>query len=283
MKKFFSFCLMGVMALMMASCGDGNAPQEYTIKPAIDGCLPGLFAVSATEKVRFAKGNLQFYYDSHARSHLTFAEKQYDVVSKSDNEQMAGTTSVIAEVHMDLFGWGTGKNPKRTSTDLSQYTEYNELGANAINDGGNTENQWRTLSKKEWEYLLNTRPNAEKLFGYGMIGDVKGLILLPDGEWPLSFTSGLNLKNGALDYSVNSYTEDTWKNAIEPLGAVFLPVQGWRHGTDVVAQPTHGYYWTCSPSGDTKAYYLEFGYNTNNGIRIEATDRSWGYSVRLVH
>lgn len=28
MKKFFSFCLMGVMALMMASCGDGNDPAN---------------------------------------------------------------------------------------------------------------------------------------------------------------------------------------------------------------------------------------------------------------
>lgn len=62
---------------------------------------------------------------------------------------------------MDLFFWG-GSSKSYGAT--GSYTWGGEStsdvvnwGENAISNGGNTANQWSTLSKAEWKYLFETR------------------------------------------------------------------------------------------------------------------------------
>ena len=93
---------------------------------------------------------------------------------------------------------------------------------NQISNGGSSNHVWRVLEFSEWDYLISSRPNASSLYGYGKIGSVYGIIILPDC-WALpagcSFTGG-----GHSD--VNIYTTGQWTN-MENNGAVFLPATGY--------------------------------------------------------
>ena len=190
---------------------------------------------------------------------------------------------------IDLFGWGTsdynGKNPYMTSTDYFDYgdgcndiagTNYDWGVYNAISNGGNQAGLWRTLTRDEWYYLINTRTNASSKKDVATVNDVTGLILLPD-NWTLpeglTFTSGANG-----DFAQNTYSTADWAK-MEANGAVFLPAAGYRSGTYVVDVGTGGYYWSSSYR-NSSACYVYFGslgvgaYNVSN--------RYIGLSVRVV-
>ena len=147
-------CIMAAVMLMSVGC------HKDSISPNIpDGVLPGSFSVSATQQVHFSKGNLQYQASTNT---WRFAEHQYDYVgtqtadgngyyggnvSGSDNRNISSTYSGW----IDLFGWGTGDNPTLASTDHADYSTFVDWGCNAISNGGNTANQWRTLTKAEWD------------------------------------------------------------------------------------------------------------------------------------
>ena len=118
-------------ALMIEMTKQASAP--------IEGMLSGEFSVSATTKVHFSQGNLQYV------GTWQFAEHQWDYFGESQSDD-----------HRDLFGWGTGNNPNNVSTTSSDYSTFVDWGTNAIINGGNTGNLWRTLTKNEWTYLFFT-------------------------------------------------------------------------------------------------------------------------------
>jgi hypothetical protein len=74
---------------------------------------------------------------------------------------------------------------------------YNDWGVyNAIENGGNTPNKFRTLTRDEWVYLWEQRPNADKLRGITKVDGIDCTYLLPD-NWenldaniPSEFYSG---------------------------------------------------------------------------------------------
>ena len=135
---------------------------------------------------------------------------------------------------------------------------------NKIVNGGNEAGLWRTLTYQEWEYLFKGRTNASRLFGFGKVYCVEGIILLPDG-WvtPDGLTFNPSTEKGLdptyynskkVNYSHNSYTETVWKK-MEAAGAVFLPSAGWLSTsyTDAVYTKASnsineydGYYWSSS-------------------------------------
>ncbi len=122
-------------SISMVSPSTPNPPT-----PSGNGVLSGKFSVSATTQVQFSQGNLQYV------GTWQFAENQWDIfgASQSDN-------------HRDLFGWGTGDAPNKVSTDYNDYAAFTDWGVNAISNGGNEANAWRTLTKDEWVYLFQTR------------------------------------------------------------------------------------------------------------------------------
>lgn len=269
------FYLLAVVAAVLCACG-GNEPTFDA-----PGALKGEFSVSASTKVHFSQGNLQYQAST---STWRFAENQYDMIG-SDNSNISDTYTGW----IDLFGWGTGNNPTQASTDVADYATFADWGVNKISNGGNAANVWRTLTKDEWVYLFYGRTNAATLFGLGSVNGVNGTILLPD-NWTLpagasftaSTTQGLtdqgtyyNNSNGT-NFSHNTYTAEQWSK-MGSAGAVFLPAAGYRIGTDVINVGSYGCYWS---NFTDDAYGLYFDPDLLNP-QINYNRRS-GISVRLV-
>ena len=150
----------------------GSEVSFVTESESVDwpnGVLPGFFSVSATHQVQFSQGNLQYQASTNT---WRFAENQWDFVGDANNN-----ISQTYNGWIDLFGWGTsGYNhgavsfqPWSTSQTNSNYYAYGsyannlfdqtaraDWGYNAISNGGNIINTWRTLTHEEWSYVFNT-------------------------------------------------------------------------------------------------------------------------------
>ena len=229
--------------------GGGNTPT---------GAINGLFSVSATQQVYFSQGNLQYQASSN---NWRFATNQYDYIGSANSN-----ISQTYNGWIDLFGWGTsGYNhgavcyqPWSISQTTSDYYAYGseiynlydqtgqaDWGYNAISNGGNQTNQWRTLTTDEWQYVFNTRTTSSGLrYAKAKVNNVKGVILLPD-NWSSSTYSLNNTNQGSASYSSNTISISQW-SIIENAGAVFLPAAGYRRGTTASFVNSHGDYWSAS-------------------------------------
>ena len=159
---------------------------------------------------------------------------------------------------------------------------------NPISNGGNQLNQWRTLTKQEWEYVLNTRSTTSGVrYAFAKVNGVNGMILLPD-DWNTSYYS-LNNTNSSVsnpNYSNNTITASQW-SSLEQYGLVFLPAAGYRDGISVSQSLYDGYYWSASVFLSTMwgastydAYYMSF--HPSQSVYMPECYRSSGFSVRLV-
>ena len=248
---------------------NGTVPPD---PPSINGALPGAFSVSATHQVHFSQGNLQYRASTNT---WRFAEHQYDYVGGANSNISSAYSGWI-----DLFGWGTGNNPTLASTNYTDYGTFVDWGSNAIINGGNAANQWRTLASAEWDYLLNSRTNASSKRGTGNINGVGGLIILPDSWTQPSgcpqFNPGFVSDFGG--WSNNSYTLAQWAQ-METAGAVFLPAAGRRSGTNVNDVGSKGNYWSSTPSNAN--YARNVGFSSSN-LYDGNSDLYDGFSVRPV-
>lgn len=232
-----------------------------------EGALAGEFSVSPTKKVRFSKGNLQYQPSSNT---WRFAENQYDFIGL-DNANIASDYSGW----LDYFAWGTGNNPLLYSTDISDYTTFYDWGDNVIL---NTQGQWRTLSKDEWEYMLTNRPNADELYGNAQIEGKNGVIFLPDN---CNIPQGIHFIAKASSYSSNSYTLEEWK-VLENLGALFLAAAGGRNAQSTYCYNVNqfGHYWSSTISATSgEAYRFDYW---EPGCQLQSHDINSGTTVRLV-
>ena len=265
MRKIFTFFLA-----LAASVGTMTAALPQ-------GALKGLFTINAQgDKIAFSQGNLQYV------GTWQFATNQWDYFGTSQSDD-----------HRDLFGWGTGNNPNKVIAEYGEYDTFVDWGTNAITNGGNTANLWRTPTKDEWEYLFYTRENAATLFGLGSVNGVNGLIILPD-SWKLpdgatftpSTTQGMEDKGGYYNddskghFTDNTYTTETWA-VMESAGAVFFPATGYREGTDVTLVGKYGYCWSATPAETNKAYNLLFLLSSLYPPYYNYQFR--GLPVRLIH
>ena len=253
---------------------------------ASEGALRGKFAISATDTVAFSRGNLQYRPSTDT---WRLAENQWEFVGTANGRIRSYQYSSEGwvwtyEGWLDLFGWGTGNNPTASSAKNSNYGTYSEWGNNAIQNGGNARNLWRTLSKEEWNYLYSGRTNAASLYANGTVNGVKGSILLPE-NWVIP--AGLSFKasnNTDSTVAANDYTADEWV-LMEMAGAVFLPItyertSDWQqpdYCTAVYAQNT-ARYWTSTANGSNGAYYYAV-YGTPNNL---PDNRYVGKAVRLI-
>ncbi len=237
------------------------------VEPLPQGELPGLFTINDNgDQVHFSQGNLQYQASTDT---WRFAEHQYDRIGNA-NVNISATYSGW----IDLFGWGTGNNPTLFSMNDDDYSTFVDWGVNAISNGGNEPNTWRTLSRSEWYYLLNSRTGAS---ASGSVNGVHGLILLPD-NW--TTPEGCPFRSGINGWSRNIYTLAQW-TMMEEAGAVFLPAAGYRIGTDINgAWESEGYYSSSTPGYNGHVGQMYFG-----GY-IARTDSyqycNQGRSVRLV-
>ena len=265
-----------------------------------DGALiKAAFKVSDTKSVYFSQGNLQFnaMQGTHktsdgeeAQGTWRFAENQYDIIGKS----YSGDIDSTYNGWIDLFYWGTSGwksgaecyQPWSFSSYSSDYysggSQSNDLIGkyanadwgvyNAISNGGNEPEQWRTLTSKEWEYLCSKN---QCTWGY-IYGVGACLMLIPE-----TFTApeGITVEVVDIQEGVkNRYTKEQFA-LLEKHGVVVLPVG------------SSGYYWSSSSNG--VGYYGSYAqvfqcsttskYSTTSiYVGIWAIRRNDGCGVRLV-
>ncbi len=278
-----------------------------------EGALNGEFSVSATKKVRFSQGNLQFNaaLGTHQCADGTtkqgtwrFAENQYDTIGRANT-----LISSSYEGWIDLFaygtsGWNSGANMYEpwsrsyyhdnfnvggsSSNDLTGVYAYADWGVyNAISNGGDQPSLWRCLSKEEAEYLFYSRPNANNLFGYATVNNVKGLIILPD-NWQAS--NNISFTPFTKDFAANIFSLSEWELISSQV--VFLPcasvlVLTNNFGGDSPDEVADEGFYRLSTAGDrtSSTYHINIRVE-NNDINLELVDsyywRSDGMSVRLV-
>ena len=187
----------------------------------------------------------------------------------------------------DLFGWGTGNNPIKTSLDDMEYPSFKEWGNNAILNSTYEPGTWRTMSQAEWNYLLNGRANAAQKRAVGQItmdqrAPFIGMFLLPD---TFEMPQGLEMDMEAQEWDVNAYDGETLLR-LEEAGVVFLPAGGFRTGLNIhdidiggTNRADHGYYWTTT---DYELYDAQMVYIDKVGPSFQVRPRSNGMLVRLV-
>lgn len=255
----------------------------------VPGAISGQYTINDNgDKVVFSQGNLRYQASTNT---WQFAEHQYDYVG-NDNINISSTYSGW----IDMFCWGTsGFNhgavcyqPWSTSNDNSDYYAYGneqynlydqsgqaDWGYNAISNGGNHTNQWRTLTGSEWSYVFDNRSGNR--YAMAVVNGVNGIILLPDNWDPTVHM--LNNINTHADYTNNVITAVDW-SAMESNGAVFLPAAGYREYGEIYYVGNVGEYWSssCDSFGGLSVYF------TNRSISPDFPEySSLGLSVRLVH
>ena len=245
--------------------------------------LKGVFSVSKDKKVQFAKGNLQYSGDSEGyEAEWSMAKQQYEILGDA-NIETSGSSSYPADSR-DLFCWSTAKNYcgvygyyRADDPDAYFKGDFVDWGtdaklASALGSG------WSTLSKNEWNYLLNERKDADKLKMLATVANVKGLVLLPD-EW--------KAPDGVL--IDKEMTAEQWAT-VEETGVVFLPVAGqmtatydnssWTTTTNFTEVGT---YWTSTPAGDKPDQKADILTITAEGATLDADLLRRTYTaVRLV-
>ena len=273
-----------------------NVTTEVSDIPV--GAINGKFTINANgDQVYFSQGNLQ-YIGSASTPYWKFADHQWDYFGTS-----TGQNSDNPNVDRDLFGWGTSGwdngnlyyQPYCT-TELNFDADYDPQEAigfgygptdgicytydltgqyanadwgvyNAIANGGNMPNQWRTLTGEEWGYVFDRRITPSGIRrACGNVGGVNGVILLPD-NWNTEICM-LNKTNGDdLDddeespFNSNIFTLDEWET-LENNGAVFLPLAGDRQGVFVTGVGYVSYYWSASRAEDglSMSLFMDYAY-----------------------
>lgn len=280
-----------------------KATSDAAAPSVPDGAIGGKFSVSDSKQVNFSKGNLQATYDGSNWT-WAFANNQWDYIGNSaGNTKVTDASPFISENGtVDLFGWVGASS---TWDGVNQYGITSSKARNATNGYGNsaTENLkkdwgtlmgtgWRTLSKDEWTYLLNTRSASNVggtdngRYAKAKVNNVQGIILFPDTyTHPDGVTAptGVNA-TGNTGWNGNSYTVADWTK-MESAGCVFLPAAGSRDGNSVSYAGTTGTYWWSTHyegGGDAvdRAYNLYFA--NNYLLPTAGSYRNLGCSVRLV-
>ncbi len=268
----------------------------------------GIFSVSATQKVNFSPGNLQWSATNGGNTATThtvagngteagtwrFAPNQWDMVG-TDNSNVSSTYTGW----IDLFGWATSgynnKYPYMTSTVTTDYgntannitgTNYDWGVYNAIYNPQTKKTDapgtWRTLTKEESEYLMNVRSTSSSIrYAKATVHGVAGLIIVPD-DYSNTYYTLTNVNTEGAAYASNIIDATTWTK-METIGCIFLPAAGSRDGNSVHDVATCGNYWSITVCGKQGANYLYF--NASNVYPMGfwyTANRIYGHSVRLV-
>jgi len=258
-----------------------------------EGAMNGVFTVNSDGKtVVFSKANLSYV---KATKVWRFLDNQYELVEQNGS---IGTDCSKLSV-ITLFCWGTsGYNhgavcymPYNTDRTQKNYLAYGDgtknlydctgkadWGYNMIENGGNTNRQWRTLTNDEWAYIFTERAGASEKFARATVVNTQGIVLLPD-DWSEPYADCFTGGDAVL-CTDNTYTESQW-HEMETAGAVFLPFAGYRYQTSEQGANTYGKMWSSSAKSSTSAYGLYY-HETNSYNFAMVNERKTGLSVRLV-
>jgi len=262
-----------------------NMAAKEVKKALPEGALSGEFSVSASTKVHFSKGNLWTNATVNPQT-WSFEPNQYDYTVLSNMWGAAYLQTHICHFFWETTGnYGSGVSCVTSSGAISDTVDWGVL---YCEKKGLTTGTWRTLSKDEWNYLLNSRAgvtvgstnnarNAEV-----KVNNICGLLIFPDEfTWPTDVTTKPTTLN-TYSYTwndVNYSIEDFAK--LESAGCVFLPAAGRRNEeSGVINTNDTGDYWSSTAKTVSDSYFLRFN---NTCVKPEENSgRKWGRSVRLV-
>ena len=225
-------------------------PEATITKERQEGALPGAFFVSETKCVAFSQGNL-CYQESTKK--WRFATEQW-ARCRSANDRNDKSAWI------DMFQWGN------LTPYVNTYDEnFQNLGATTdwgqackIENGGNKEGLWRTLTAEEWDYLLKRYETREV-----KINDQYCMVIFQDEN-----------------YTNSDLTISDWKDW-ESKGAIALPYYipyyffdyngTWTEYSNTIECS----FWTASYFDDSQAY-------TSGDKSYVITPKGRCCSVRLV-
>lgn len=265
-----------------------NAVASLAVSMSADGAeleksVLGAFTVALNDdgtlkKIYFSHGNLQ--YKMGEAYPWRFAPNQYDCVGAWNTSDW-----------VDLFGWGTWTGnevePLRTPYDYTKYSWNTDdfVKESELADASQRGYNWRTLSSKEWEYVLNIKDNNgrgdEYRFAKAMVTNNKipGLILFPD-DFVLPTGMTINKYNKVeANFNTNVFSDAEW-SLLEAEGCVFLPAAGCRKvDTPQELGKMGGYH-----SSTEKPVMDDNKMRFDNTSLVPAKNggKMWGNSVRLV-
>jgi hypothetical protein len=260
------------------------------------GSINGLFTINENgDQVYFSRGNLQYQASTNT---WRFAEHQWDYVGDGNTQASPNYDGWI-----DLYAWGTSGyahgavcyQPWSMSTTNSDYYVYGvwnanlydqtgqaDWGYNAISNGGNQENRWRTMTIDEWNYVFFTRSTKSGIcFARAVVNGVFGIVVLPD-DWDSSayYLTGCN--SIGTNNNDNTISVSDWDEILEPSGVIFLPgagrisySEGWVDNAGYICD-----YWSATYFDEDCAYFIDWYVF---GAFVPSTSpRGTGRSVRLV-
>ena len=269
--------------------------QDISIPKAHPGAILARFSVAEGRYVYFSKGNLQY----HCKNRVwRFAEPQWATIGNIYTQVDADYDGWISH-----FGWATsgyrntadGKNIHYMPYDLvfeNNSTTYPSTGYgpqtahdngglyvenreydwgvhNAIANGGDRAGEWRCLTMYEWQYVIKSRAHYSDLRSICTVDGVLGMVLMPD-DYDFITPRG-------------EYTAEEFRR-YELYGAVFLPAEGYRYGTQMVDYGTHGFYWSSSEYLANSASCANFRKDSYGGVYTPSQQwtKPYGLTVRLV-
>lgn len=242
-------------------CNDGS------ITPTIpDGTLSGKFTVNAEGKqVYFSKGNLWYNGSCFQFEDEQYCFRHYYGINNDQAYLNEGSVTTTPENTVGSFFWSKnasvacGKSysdATAAQTDIF-FTNATETSAKqdfSVSVGGKSwTGVWRTLSKDEWEYLINHNGSA-----WATINNVKGRIIFCDGY---------------LGNKQAQFTEI-------PEGCAFLPAAGNRSDSGAEEPGNYAGYWSSSANEDYGAFNFIFDRDGLDPANHE--ERNFGSTIRLV-
>ncbi len=274
------------------------------------------FSVSANKKVYFSRGNLRYNESSGVWS---FHDNQIDgCFGWVTGSYPQGNNVSPNGSEMDRFCWGfqypttTGESDYVDGSRNLNRTDGTDWGCALTGEGNNN---WRTLTAAEWNYLLNNANRGSKRFmkvstGMLSITDpntnttydglfISGLFIAPDNFDPSQYSFTSSFANKSWNNTTCQGLGIADANTLLAAGCVFLPALGYRDENGYQdyypysGGPTNtefvGYYWSATgvqqnagSSLTPQAEALQFDRTTNTMPSNNAEFRNLGMCVRLV-
>ena len=240
------------------------------------GALSGAFTINEEgDRILFSKGNLQATTTDNGTTWTwSFAANQWNTIGNAvANTAISGNGTVSENGTVDLFGWSTTTNYYGINNSMDEY----DYSGDFVDWGATMGAGWRTLTSDEWKHLLSNRTMQSSAIRYvnSTVNNIKGLIILPD-DWDESYYT---LTSGYFGENIISAAD--WTDKLEAHGAVFLPVTGYRSGTDCLLDEG-GYYSTPTLSTSYSGYTENMNFDGSSWTTSGDMSVSDGLSVRLV-
>ena len=285
---------------------------QYAVKTSDD--VLTTFSVSGDKEVYFSKANLRYNESSGVWS---FHDNQIDgCIGWVTGSYPQGNNVSPNGSEMDRFCWGfqypttTGESDYVDGSRNLNRTDGTDWGCALTGEGNNN---WRTLTSAEWNYLLNNANRGSKRFmkvstGMLSITDpntnttydglfISGLFIAPDNFDPSQYSFTSSFANKSWNNTTCQGLGIADANTLLAAGCVFLPALGYRDENGYQGYypysggPTNtayvGYYWSATgvqqnPGLTPQAEALQFDDSENIMPSNNAEFRNLGMCVRLV-